>query len=213
MAPDKLTEIFLLKTGIAKSAEGSNVLLSQLQNYKQLLQQINRSFNLYSRSSGFSLDTLFMDSLIGAKALKNFLKKTSLPVLDIGSGNGFPGIVCAILYPKTQFVLCERSLKKTEFLKHCIFQLNCSNVRVLCQEAGLLNKTFTRILSKETASTKTVLKVLEKVLAPQGQAFLWKNPEWKSQWPKKTSFFPEIIQTYEIQKGRKRVLLKIQRSS
>ena len=211
MATDKLTEKFLLKTGIANSFKGSDV-LNQLKNYKQLLQQFNRGFNLYSRASGFSLDTLFIDSLMGAGILKSFLK-TSSPVLDIGSGNGFPGIVCAIMYPETPFVLCERSLKKTEFLKHCIFQLNCSNATVLFQEANLLNNKFTRVLSKETASIKTVLQVLEKVLAPQGQAFLWKNPEWKSQWPKKTSFSPETIKTYEIQKGRKRVLLKIQRSS
>ena len=97
------------------------LVLKQLEDYKNLLQQFNKTFNLYSRSPQFSLDSLFTDSLIGAKALEEVFKKSRLPVFDIGSGNGFPGLVCAVLYPETPFVLCDRSLKKTEFLRHCVF--------------------------------------------------------------------------------------------
>ena len=212
MFSDKIKpEDELLKPHFVKSLKESGA-FNRLQDYKQLLQQFNRDFNLYSRSSDSSLDTLFTDSLKGAMALKKAFKAHS-PVLDIGSGNGFPGIVCAILYSDIPFVLCERSLKKTEFLKHCAFQLQCFNVTVLHQEAELINKPFARVLSKETGPIKTVLKILKQVLAPQGHAFLWKNPEWKSQWPENTSFFPEVCEMYKIQKERERVLLKVQKKT
>ena len=202
-------EDFFLKLQNRKSVGGS-VVWSRLQEYRQFLQQFNRHFNLYSRSSGFSLDILFFDSFVGAKAL-NKVFKSSVPVLDIGSGNGFPGMVCALLYPEIPFIFCDRSLKKTEFLKHCVFQLNCSNVKVICQEAELLSEKFKRVLSKGTASTRSVLKILGEILDPQGQAFLWKNSHWRAQWPEKVSFIPEVFKVYEVQAGEKRVLLKVQK--
>ena len=181
--------------------------LNKLSHYKNLLQQFNKSFNLYSRSEDFSLEDLFVDSFYGAMALEEAFKSSS-SVLDLGSGNGFPGLVCAILYPETSFVLCDRSLKKTEFLNHCVFQLNCSNVKVLCQEAKDLKKQFQKILSKGTSSTEIVLKILEKILSPKGQAFLWKNSSWKREWPETNSFTPRVLKTYTIKKQTK-ILLEV----
>ena len=166
--------------------------------------------NLYSRSPQFSLEHLFTDSLIGAKALEGVFQESSHPVLDMGSGNGFPGLVCAILYPDIPFILCDRSLKKTEFLRHCVFQLNCSNVKVFCKEASLLEEKFALILSKGTASLKVMLKIFEKILDPKGKAFLWKNLETEMSWPEQSSFSGEIFKTYQVGE-RKRVLLRIQR--
>ena len=182
--------------------------LKQFEIYKNLLQQFNKNFNLYSRSGSFSLNDLFADSLFGALVLEKVFKTSSSPVLDMGSGNGFPGLVCAILYPETFFILCDRSLKKTEFLNHCVFKLNCSNVKVLCQEATDLKDKFKIALSKGTASTETVLKILQKVLSPEGKAFLWKNSHWKRDWPKESSFSPKVLKTYKI-KEQTKVLLKV----
>lgn len=181
--------------------------LKQFESYKNLLLHFNKSFNLYSRSESFSLNDLFADSLFGAMALKKVLK-SSAQVLDMGSGNGFPGLVCAILYPETFFVLCDRSLKKTEFLSHCVFKLNCSNVKVICQEAGDLKDKFKILLSKGTASTETVLKILQKVLSPEGKAFLWKSSLWKEEWPKESSFLPKVLKTYRL-KEQTKVLLEV----
>lgn len=184
--------------------------LSKLEDYKRLLQRFNKALNLYSRSPQFSLESLFNDSLIGAKALERVFKETSHPVLDIGSGNGFPGLVCAVLYPEIPFVLCDRSLKKTEFLRHCVFELNCSNVKVLCREAALLEAKFALILSKGTSSLTNLLKIFEKILDSKGKAFLWKNSGAEAHWPEHSPFFGEIFKTYQME-GKERILLKVQR--
>ena len=151
-----------------------------------------------------------MDSLIGAKALKKVFQEASSSVLDIGSGNGFPGLVCAVLYPEIPFILCDRSLKKTEFLSHCVFQLHCSNVKVLCRDAMLLEEKFALILSKGTASLTSLLKILERVLEPKGKAFLWKSLGQEANWPKKSLFSGTIFKTYQAEE-RERILLQVQK--
>ena len=189
----------------------SEIACWRLEVYRKFLEEFNKSFNLYSRASEESLPGLFSDSLMGAKALKEVLT-TPLPVLDIGSGNGFPGLVCAILYPETPFVLCDRSLRKTEFLKHCAFQMKCRNVTVFCEEAKFLNRDWTRIVSKGAVSTAALLKILEQILASEGQAFLWKNPGWGSHWPEGTGFSAKEFKVWQTG-PRTSVLLKVQKDA
>lgn len=199
-------QIQALTTEISKTAK------EQLEIYKKLLQEFNRKFNLYSRASEDTLLELFFDSLMGAKALKEVLKTIPLPVLDIGSGNGFPGLVCAILYPEISFVLCDRSLKKTEFLKHSAFHLRCHNVTVFCGEVKLLNNNWKRVVSKGAVPIEALLRILEQILAPKGQAFLWKNSDWQSRWPKGIDFSVEEFKAWQTG-TRESVLLKVQKNA
>ncbi len=53
------------------------------------------------------------------------------PVIDIGSGGGFPGMVLASMFPDTEVVLIERTQKKCAFLRRCVAELGLSNVEVL----------------------------------------------------------------------------------
>lgn len=54
------------------------------------------------------------------------------PVLDIGSGGGFPGIALAIAMPHLDFTLLEPRQKRVSFLQTVQARLNLRNVRVLC---------------------------------------------------------------------------------
>jgi 16S rRNA (guanine527-N7)-methyltransferase len=54
------------------------------------------------------------------------------PVLDVGSGGGFPGIVLAIALPHLQFTLLEPRQKRVSFLQTVQARLALDNVRVLC---------------------------------------------------------------------------------
>ncbi len=51
-------------------------------------------------------------------------------IYDLGSGNGFPGLVGAILFPKVRHILVEIDEKKCEYLRHCIKTLGLTNVKV-----------------------------------------------------------------------------------
>jgi 16S rRNA (guanine(527)-N(7))-methyltransferase RsmG len=51
--------------------------------------------------------------------------------VDVGSGGGFPGLVCASVFPEVPVVLIDRSSKKCAFLRRCVAELDLPNVTVL----------------------------------------------------------------------------------
>ena len=53
------------------------------------------------------------------------------PLVDVGSGNGSPGMIFAILNPERQTFLVERRQKKMTFLLYAAGKLKLSNIHVL----------------------------------------------------------------------------------
>ena len=56
-------------------------------------------------------------------------------LLDLGSGNGFPGVVFGILYSTVNVVLVDRDIRKAEYLKTVISELKLTNLRVEVRSA------------------------------------------------------------------------------
>lgn len=88
-----------------------------LEKYLQLLWEKNVELNLFSRKMTFHelVDNHLIDCLLPLKQFPTTAKK----VADFGSGGGMPGVLYALLFPKTEFCLFEKSPKKQAFLKSC----------------------------------------------------------------------------------------------
>jgi len=56
-------------------------------------------------------------------------------VVDIGSGNGLPGLVLSALAPRVNFTLVEKSPMKASFLKTAAGKMGCENVVVVTGRA------------------------------------------------------------------------------
>lgn len=94
-----------------------------------ILTSWNERMNLVSRNSlEKAFQTHFVDSVHIADFGHRF--KGDLPVYDLGSGAGFPGITYAIRYPDEPITLFEKSLKKQSFLVAAVAQLELENVSV-----------------------------------------------------------------------------------
>ena len=66
------------------------------------------------------LDTLCLGALLNPK----------LPLIDIGSGGGVPGLLLACLYPTQEITLVEPAAKRCAFLQHVAHSLSLPLVRV-----------------------------------------------------------------------------------
>ena len=103
---------------------------NQIEIFRAELLEKNKAINLFSRKNPNSqLKFLFDQDFLTGKYLSSALKQAESPVLDIGSGNGFPGLLMGILYPETLFYLCERNRKKSEFLKSVLSKAEIHNIK------------------------------------------------------------------------------------
>lgn len=180
---------------------------TQISIFKKELLEKNKLINLFSRKNPLDqLDVLFQQAFLAREFFAKEFQKTSSSVLDIGSGNGFPGLLFAILFPKNKFYLCESQRKKAEFLKSTSTKLELFNVKVLCQRAESLDKSFEVILSQAALPLNKMLKLLEKILSSKGQAFLWQSFDWEKNWQETKLFKVKEIKNSNLQVLQKTLL-------
>lgn len=151
-----------------------------LTEYFAELQKFNQRLNLVSPKSISTADvTHFADSILAHKLI--LTAAPNLTVMgDFGSGNGFPGLVFAVLSPALQMVLVESDSRKAEFLKHMAHHLGvASRVKVLNQQLETLEPaSLPAAVCRGFASiTQTLLKAT-KAIMPGGIVFNLKGEEW-----------------------------------
>lgn len=72
----------------------------------------------------------FLESLAFLRALED-LGVIGSPVIDIGSGGGFPGVPISIVRPQLEMTLLEATGKKALFLEAMVAELRLEGVRVV----------------------------------------------------------------------------------
>src|SRR3989338_5090382 len=112
----------------------------QLQHFSQLVQQLNQTVNLVSRKD----ITQVYEHHIVPSLLYYQLGRIHAHehILDIGSGGGFPGIVNAIMFPTTTFVLVDSTKKKIAALQQMITELKLTNVTAVWSRVEDLTGQF-----------------------------------------------------------------------
>jgi 16S rRNA (guanine527-N7)-methyltransferase len=155
--------------------------IDQLLLYRDELLRFNKSISLISISTIDKIDQVHLsDSILGWRIIRK--KITSNRVHDLGSGNGFPGIVAGVLSPEVSVVLVESDTRKAEFLKHIAALLKLSNVSVACRRAeSLAPDRIVFGMSRGFASIQKTLLAIRKSMSPKGQLFHFKGPEWSTE--------------------------------
>ena len=109
--------------------------INDLQIFKDILLKKNKKLNLISKNDEKIIDLRHIyDSAQVIDMFNKNIKKCS----DLGTGSGFPGIVLSILAKhkniKTNFLLYEKSYRKSEFLVEIINKLKL--------DASVINKNI-----------------------------------------------------------------------
>jgi 16S rRNA (guanine527-N7)-methyltransferase len=145
----------------------------QLVRYYELLMQGNREVNM-TRLLNFRDVAIkhFIDCLIVPR-----LTQIEFPLMDVGTGAGFPGIPLAILYPDQPIWLAEGVLRRVEFLKRVREALDLRNVEIIGRNIG---PDFVRparsVITRALAASRETLHMLRGCLGPGGRAYLMKGP-------------------------------------
>ncbi len=100
----------------------------RLHDYFTELKRWSTKVNLISKNASDEeiVERHFLDSL----ALLTILGEPPASLLDVGSGAGFPGLVCKAARPEMKVALVEPRLKRVSFLRHICRRLGLPDVAV-----------------------------------------------------------------------------------
>lgn len=164
--------MLLARYGIALSPAQ----LDQLWRYHGLLRENNKDLDL-TRLIGF--ETMAQRHYADCMILDRFLHgHWPSPLLDVGTGAGFPGFMIKIMSPRTEIVLAEPRPRRVEFLEMVIREMKLPRISVFPHK--VTSKSFTRpmagCISRAFESVQKTLPRLGSALGIGGRALFMKGP-------------------------------------
>ncbi len=132
MGPENSAAAGLLGQGLEQLGIGiDEQACRRLVRYCEELRQWNRKINLIARNTSLPdiIEKHFLDSLTLLPVLDE-IAADSGPLLDVGSGAGFPGLVVKIARPARQVLLLEPRQRRSIFLRHIIRTMSLEGIKV-----------------------------------------------------------------------------------
>lgn len=127
---------------------------------------------------------LVVQSLQMARAMPS---SPELMVLDVGAGNGAPGLVLAVVHPYWRLDLLEANRQKISFLKHVTRSLGLANVKAINARAEELAAevsyrwAYDAVVSRATAKLGNLIALADPFLAPGGRLVTLKGRQWEDE--------------------------------
>ena len=143
-----------------------------LLDYHALINKWNKVYNLSAiRDPLESIKKHFLDSF----SILEFIKPGLL--LDVGSGAGLPGIIIAIMKPKTNVFVIDSVGKKCRFMQTVKTELGLENLTVINTRVESFNypESFSQITSRAFASAIDTVNKTKHLIANDGRYLLMKG--------------------------------------
>lgn len=109
-----------------------------LQQYAALVRRYDRTLDLMSARALEDIEAQIEDGLEYARMISD-LSPAPLPVLDLGSGVGLPGIPIAVSLPSYPVALVERRRRRAAFLRIALSQLAIENAELFNDDVRSLS--------------------------------------------------------------------------
>ena len=161
---------------------------SQLEALLDGVEKWNRVYNLTRITRRQDMVVLhLLDSLALAEHLEDS------PLLDVGSGAGFPGLPLAIARPFQDITLLDSAQKRTRFSVQMKGQLGLENLSVVNSrvETYRLGETFEQITARAFAPLQDMVTWTEHLLSPGGRILALKGQYPAEEIAKTREIFPQ----------------------
>jgi len=169
----------LATLGIVVREEG----VVALERYHAELKRWGGKMNLIAKNTPDEqiLENHFLDSLTLLPLLPD-----GSHLLDIGTGAGFPGLVCKAADPSLRLTLVEPRQKRVSFLRHIVRTLGLKDVEIVVgriEDEGLLPSASpcTHITSRAVSDIAGFLLMTERFFRPGLQLICMKGPKWQEE--------------------------------
>lgn len=171
------------------------------------LQRLNRNYNLVPAKTLAVADALhFADSIYGCQLVIKEVPQGKT-IYDMFGGDGFPGLVLALLGPKHRVVLVEADGKKCEFLKLVASGMDLKNVEVRNQTVESLGADSVEygVVRGFGNISKTIL-FFRRMFSANGELYHFKSEEWGIEVAEIPSqlcavWFPALVGEYKLPVG------------
>jgi 16S rRNA (guanine527-N7)-methyltransferase len=172
-----------LRTAAAESGgplEGG--VLERVVAYLEKVLREGRDLNLTAaRTLAEAVDVLALSSL-AVRAAWPADRDPPRRVVDLGTGNGFPGVVAALLWPGARVLLVERRAKKATAVAACCAAVGIGNAEAVpCDGRDLLRERPEVRAGVDLATARAVgtleetIRIAAPWLAPGGVIAQWKG--------------------------------------
>ncbi len=154
----------------------------QLEKYYDELLRWSKKMNLIARKQNALqiIENHFIDSLM----LLPFLPHQDCILVDVGSGAGFPGLVCKTGLPDMRLIVVEPRLKRVSFLRHIRRLLDMKDVEVVAQrvEDIVVEKlACSHITGRAVAEIGPFLEMVAGICSPTTRILCMKGPKWREE--------------------------------
>lgn len=156
--------------------------LERLEHYADLLRKWNPRINLVAKST---LPELWTRHFVDSAQVYSLAPEGFGHWVDLGSGGGFPGLVCAIIgaekNPDARFTLVESDSRKSVFLRTVARELSIKT-EVICDRIERVAPLQADVLSaRALADLDTLLGFAAQHLKESGVALLPKGVNWEKE--------------------------------
>ena len=118
----------------------------QFEQLEELYTLWNSQINVISRKDIEELYSRHVLHSLGIGKVMQF--NPGARILDVGTGGGFPGVPLAILFPETEFVLCDSIGKKIKVVNEVAQALGLKNLKAIHGRAESNSGNFDFVVSR-----------------------------------------------------------------
>jgi 16S rRNA (guanine527-N7)-methyltransferase len=156
--------------------DASPRLVENIARYLSILQKWNSRINLTGLTNASEVvRTHFAESFLAAR----YIDEQDSPVLDIGSGAGFPGLAMKLYYPEATFYLLEARKKRAAFLLTVRRELGLSQLTILnktleeCHESDFYPRPPGLLTLRALGKVKALIQLGLTLAHPQARVLLF----------------------------------------